>query len=164
MSWRKCLIFVITVSSILIFGGVNFAQQEGMGMGETSEAPDVQWLWGEAVSVDTAKGEVVVKYLDYETEQEKQVTISTDDKTTFENANSLAQIKTADTLSIDYIVDKGGKNLAKNISVEKPEEVNAPEVSTPVQTPVESLPVESTEVAQPSGNLTPESTEVPVVE
>jgi hypothetical protein len=162
MSWRKCFIFAVTVSSILIFGGVNFAQQEGLG--ETATVPDVQWLWGEAASVDTAKGEVVVKYLDYETEQEKQVTISTDDKTTFENVNSLAQVKTADTLSIDYIVDKNGKNLAKNISVEKPEEVNAPEVSAPVQPPMESLPGESTEVMQPSGNSTPESVQKPVGE
>jgi hypothetical protein len=140
------------VSSILIFGGVNFAQQELSG--DTSGVPDVQWLWGEAVSVDTAKGEVVVKYLDYETEEEKQVTIATDDKTTFENVNSLAQIKTADTLSIDYAVDKDGKNLAKNISVEKPEEVNAPEISVPVEPPMESLPGEATEAAQPSENST----------
>lgn len=148
MQRRKHFVFAVAVLSVLIFGGVTFAQQELSG--DTSAVPDVQWLWGEAVSVDAAKGEVVVKFLDYETEQEKQVTVAIDDKTTFENVNSLAQIKTADTLSIDYVVDKDGKNLAKAISVEKPEEVNMPDMGTTVEPPVENSNKVSTDTEQPS--------------
>lgn len=147
MDWRKAFIFTVTVLSILIFGSIGFAQLEGLG--SNPEIPDVQWLWGEAISVDAAKGEVVVKFLDYETEQEKQATIVTDDKTSYENVNSLAQIKTTDTLSIDYVVDKDGKNIAKNISVERPEEINAPDISTTVEPPMESLSEETAEVMQP---------------
>jgi hypothetical protein len=159
MDWRKAFVFAFAVSSILIFGGMSYAQQEGLGA--ASEIPDVQWLWGETVSLDVAKGEVVVKFLDYETEQEKQVAITTDDKTTYENVNSLAEIKTADTLSIDYVVDKDGKNIAKNISVERPEEINAPDTSTIVEPTMESVPETATEAAQPSQEPTQEPTQEP---
>lgn len=122
---------------ILVLGiGMASAQaageQEGVQPAMKNESnPD--WLWGETVSVDAVNKTVTVKYLDYETDQEKQVVVTTNDQTTFENAASLAEIKAGDTLSIDYVADQG-KNLAKNISVE------ASDVSEP--TP-ESVPSES---------------------
>jgi hypothetical protein len=160
MNRRRFFIFAITVSSILIFGGVSLAQQEWSA--DISGVPDVQWLWGEAVSVDAAKGELVVKFLDYETEEEKQVVIVVDDKTAFENVNSLAQIKVADILSVDYVVEKGGKNLAKNINVEKPEEIDAPEINVPIEPALESLPEETMDAGQTSEESAPEISEEPV--
>ena len=162
MDWRKAFVFAFTVSSILIFGAICYAQEETAGV--STEIPDVQWLWGETVSVDAAKGELAIKFLDYETEQEKQVTIVTDDKTTYENVNSLAQIKPTDTLSIDYVVDKDGKNIAKNISVEKPEEINAPEEKTHMDPMIESAPEESTDMEQPGEDYTDQSSEEPTQE
>ena len=85
----------------------------------------MQWLWGEAVSVDIQKNEVVVRYQDYDTEQEKEMTVSADTKTTFENVRSLAEVQPKDTLSIDYKVLPDGKNIARNISVEKAESMDA---------------------------------------
>ncbi len=152
MNWRKGLFFAITVSSILVLSGITSAQQEVPG--EASGVPDVQWLWGEVVSVDTAKSEVLIKYLDYESEQEKQVTVATDDKTTFENVDSLAKIKAADTVSVDYVVDKDGKNLAKNISVEKPEEGGVPAETAPETMP-ETTPVSTPEVTTQSPQTEP---------
>jgi hypothetical protein len=73
------------------------------------------------ISIDGQKGELAVKYLDYETDQEKEIVIGTDDKTAYENARSLVDIKPKDTLSIDYVVNAEGKNIAKNISLEQPE-------------------------------------------
>lgn len=90
---------------------------------ESQAESQTQWLWGEVVSVDTQKNELLVKYLDYETDQEKETGISVDDKTTYENIGSLLEIKPQDTVSIDYTVSPEGKNIAKNISVEKPESV-----------------------------------------
>jgi hypothetical protein len=87
--------------------------------------PEMQWLWGEAVSVDIQKNEVVVRYQDYDTEQEKEMTVSADTKTTFENVRSLAEVQPKDTLSIDYKVLPDGKNIARNISVEKAESMDA---------------------------------------
>lgn len=157
MNWRKCFIFAFTVSSILIFAGASYAQQEWSE--DISSVPDVQWLWGEVVSVDAARAELTVKYLDYETEEEKQVVVVVDDKTTFENVNSAAQIKVADTISVDYVVGKGGKNLAKNISVERPEEIHAPEISASIEPALESIAEEAMETQEPGEEPVPEASE-----
>ncbi len=87
-----------------------------------AEEPQMQWVWGEIVSLDRQKKEMSIKYLDYEMDQEKEIAIDIDDTTTFENAQSLEDLKQGDTLSIDYTVSAGGKNIARNVSVEKPEE------------------------------------------
>jgi hypothetical protein len=89
---------------------------------ETAADIEMQWLWGEAGAIDTQNKALTVKYLDYETDQEKEMPLTVDDKTAFENVASLDEIKVQDTLSIDYIIGADGKNLARNISVERPEE------------------------------------------
>jgi len=86
---------------------------------------DIQWLWGEVVSADFQKNELLVKYVDYETDIEKVVTVVATDKTTYENVQSLIEIKPQDVVSIDYTLDSQGRNIAKNISVEKPEAAGA---------------------------------------
>ena len=96
----------------------------------TSE-PETQWIWGEVVSADSASKSVTIKYLDYETDQEKDMVIGVDEKTTYENIKSIDDIKPKDTLSIDYIAGPDGKNVAKNISLEKPESVPAPQEAAP---------------------------------
>jgi len=96
---------------------------------------DIQWKWGEVVSVDTANKEIIVTYLDYDTDEEKQIKIATDSNTVFENAQSIADIKTKDIVSVDYIARVDGKNIAQNISVEKPEET--------ITLPSEDIPQES---------------------
>jgi len=82
---------------------------------------DIQWLWGEVLSGDFQKNELVIKYVDYDTDIEKEVVVMVSDKTTYENVKSLLEIKPRDMVSIDYTVDSQGRNIAKNISVEKPE-------------------------------------------
>ena len=138
-------VFGITVCLMLAYATFVFSQEPPAN--ETSGLelePDIQWLWGEAVSVDTQKSELSVKYLDYDTEQEKEMTVAVDDKTTYENIKSLAEIKLKDTLSIDYAVGLEGKNIAKNISLEKPESPEAQGVEAPS---VETVPSD----LEPSG-------------
>ena len=84
---------------------------------------DVQWKWGEVVSLDAVNKEITVSYLDYDTDEEKQIKISVDSNTAFENAQSMADIKPKDVVSVDYVPGADGKNKALNISVEKPEEM-----------------------------------------
>lgn len=100
-----------------------------------SEEPAAQWVWGEVISTDTNAGQIQLKYLDYETDNEKEITIATDAKTVYENVAALSEIKTKDTVSIDYVVGSDGKNIAKKISVEKvenaPSEATAPEPLAP---------------------------------
>ncbi len=110
------IFFILGIVSSLIFTGAiaSFAQEQAAEL-------EAQWLWGEIDSVDIQRNEVTVRFLDYDTEQEKEVNISVDEKTTYENANFLLDIKPSDVVSINYLVFPDGKNLARNISVEKPE-------------------------------------------
>lgn len=106
--------------ALLVFGVGSmpggFAQLTDVG-----QEVDLLWLWGEVVSVNNLKNELKVKYLDYETDTEKEIIMTIDEKTTFENVKSLSDIKPQDTVSIDYILTGDGKNLVKNLSVERPD-------------------------------------------
>jgi hypothetical protein len=108
-----------------------------------AEEPEMQWLYGEAVKVDTATGEVLVKYQDFDTDEEKEMTVLANEKTVFENVKALGEIQPKDALSIDYKAYNDGRNIAKNISVEKAEQpLEAPEdaVSESLQPPQEPVP------------------------
>jgi len=111
---------------------------------------ETQWVWGEVVTVDLQNKTVFVKYLDYESDQEKEISIVADDATVFENVASVDELKPKDTVSIDYL-SMEGKNLAKNISVEKPEAVASPDVaSTDTETkPQDLTPKAETTVQEP---------------
>jgi hypothetical protein len=104
----------------------------------TLTEPEVQWLWGEVVSVDILNKQMIIRYLDYETDTEKEISVGVDDKTTYENIKSLEEIKPQDAVSVDYIVNTDGKNIAKNINLEKnegtgvlPEEIKEEPKATP---------------------------------
>ena len=105
--------------------------------------PDVLWLWGDVVAVDAQKNELTVKYLDYESDNEKEIPVTVNDKTAYENAKTLAELKAQDTVSVDYVV-VDGKNIAKNISVEKPESIEPAK---------EEAPVTDMPDAQPAGQV-----------
>ncbi|MEK6715556.1 MAG: hypothetical protein AABY43_05890 [Candidatus Omnitrophota bacterium] len=92
---------------------------------------DLEWVWGDVVSVDAEKGQLSVKYLDYETDTEKEIAFYIDEKTVFENAQNLGEIRPQDSASVDYAITNEGKNAARLISVEKnisetPESTPAP--------------------------------------
>lgn len=101
-----------------------------------SNESDTQWLWGEVKSLDIPNNELTINYFDYETDSEKEMKINVNDKTKYENVNSLTDIKLNDTISVDYTLSPDGKYIAQNISVEKPEETSPPPASTtPSATP-----------------------------
>jgi len=107
-------------------------------------------VWGEVVSTNPINNELLVKYVDYDTDSEKEITISTDDKTTYENAKSIDEIKVGDSVSIDYEISADGKNLAKNISLEKPETIEEPSATetTPVEAPNEDNTAATPQVSE----------------
>ena len=130
MKIKMILVLGIMFSFLLITTGIVFSEEQAQQNPPTQvtqptqeipSEPETQWIWGEVVSVDTASKKILVKYLDYETDTEKEINIDVDDKTTYENVKSVDEIKPQDTLSIDYIINPDGRNIAKNISVEKPE-------------------------------------------
>lgn len=104
---------------------------------------DIQWAWGEVTNLDNQAKTVTLKYLDYETDQEKELVLVVDEKTTLENIQDFNELKLKDTLSIDYVVEADNKNIAKNISLEKPE------VSPSALTPE----VENNELITTSSNI-----------
>ena len=106
---------------------------------EAKTEPEIQWVWGEVISTNPINNELLVKYVDYDTDSEKEIIIGIDNKTTYENAKSIDEIKVRDSVSIDYAVGADGKNLALNISLEKPEAVSAieEETSAPEMAPAE---------------------------
>jgi len=129
-SKRLFLSIFILVAALSTYVSAEEAPVAGTGSVEIStSAPlpenDIQWAWGDVVNLDIAAKTVTIKYLDYETDQEKELVLTVDEKTAFENLKALEEIKLKDTLSIDYMVTIDSKNIAKNISLEKPDELPA---------------------------------------
>jgi len=124
----------LTVSLILTSTILAFSQEQTplkAPVLDSQAESDTQWLWGEVVSVDIPKNELLVKYLDYDTEQEKEMVISINNNTVYENVRTASEIKSHDAVSIDYVLAAGGMTLAKKISIEKPEELDTPQNATP---------------------------------
>lgn len=121
----KTAVFLGMIFAVILIGaGLAFGQEPAASnpaAQEVSAESESQWIWGDVVSIDPVARKLVVKYLDYETDTEKEINIELDDKTTYENVKSVDEIKPMDTLSVDYTASPAGKNLAKNISVERPE-------------------------------------------
>ncbi|MCX7927201.1 MAG: hypothetical protein N2606_03595 [Candidatus Omnitrophica bacterium] len=86
--------------------------------------PLPEWLYGEVVKVDTQAKTLVVSYIDFDKDIEKEITVNLDKQTSFVNFSSLEDIKPQDIVSIDYVVDSQGKNIALSISLEKPEDIS----------------------------------------
>jgi len=83
---------------------------------------DTLWLWGEVSNIDVPNKTLTVKYLDYDTDQEKEATLVVDDKTVFENVAGLSEIQPKDEVSVDHLLI-GQQDIAKNVSVEKADTV-----------------------------------------
>ena len=122
-----CVVSVICLSLLLLFSQASFCQEAGEQAqnvtGNQTIEPEDSWLWGDVVSLDTAAGKLVLKYIDYESDNEKEVSVYASAETTYENVSALAEIKPEDTVSVDYITAADGKMMAKHISVEKLESV-----------------------------------------
>jgi len=135
MNFKKGIMFLAIAVLLWTNSGIIFAEdsteiiQEGAPGGNVGQksVADVgsdsgaQWLWGEVVSVDLQNNVIKVKYLDYETDTEKEMGLIVDEKTVYENIKSLEELKALSTASIDYMLGPDGKAVVRNISVEKPE-------------------------------------------
>lgn len=96
-------------------------------------------IYGEIQAVDTeGSGSLTVQYYDYDSDDEKTVTISLDAGTKFENANSINDIVKGDWADVTYSAN-GAKNIALSIIVEKEEEIAAPMASEQAVTKEEAL-------------------------
>jgi len=133
-SKRGLILALAMVFLFLMHSKCALAQEQPsvqVAAGAVQNEPDTQWAWGEVTSIDTQARALTLKYLDYETDQEKEITFNVDDKTTYENVKSFNDIKVSNAAGIDYITASDGKNIARNISVESAEKESAmPENTT----------------------------------
>jgi hypothetical protein len=126
MSVKNCLSIAVMAAMIFLSAPCSWSQEApAVAAEKTSATTEPQWLWGEVETVNTAAKTLQVKYLDYDTDIEKELVIAVDDKTKFENAKGLEEIKAQDTVSVDYLVNADGTNNALDISVEKLEDMDA---------------------------------------
>jgi len=146
MKLHKIIIIAIAASFVLMGNALVFSQEgamqesnivQGGAIPDMARGTDTQWLWGEVLNIDTQNKTILVKYLDYDADQEKEISINVDEKTTYENVQSFNDIKPKDALSIDYIVYADGNNVAKNISMEnnKTEDSGLKTLQLPEMTP-----------------------------
>ena len=156
------LVLFITITTFIAF-----AQEPGESGPTVSTMPadlaqapiqnevDTQWAWGEVTSLDSQAKTLSLKYFDYETDQEKELVLAVDEKTAYENIKSFDEIKIKDTLSIDYTAGPENKNVAKNISLERPDALApAPQHPALSEEPVRAsaqppVPVTAQPITQP---------------
>jgi hypothetical protein len=122
---------------------------------------DMQWAWGEVMNLDNQANVITLKYLDYETDQEQELVLVVDEKTTFENIKDFSELKLKDTLSIDYMIGEDNKNIAKNISFEKPDTFSSAPVLSETAAPDLAQPAAKTEIPVDS-SITANEAPVPV--
>lgn len=138
MNLKRFAVLSVFIILIMVITFIAFAEESVVAPADPAAVPsdwqvaskngsDILWAWGEVTNLDAQAKTFTLKYLDYETDQEKELVLAVDEKTVFENINSLEEIKIKDTLSIDYMIGADGKNIAKNINFEKPDSSsNAP--------------------------------------
>lgn len=139
---RLFLRLILCLSSLTLLAATGLAQEVKIPSAieektEESAAGDIQWVWGEVVSLDATNNQLMIKYLDYETDTEKEITLKSDANTAYEGVKSVAEIKLQDTVSVDYVI-KDGINLAKQINVEKPESLAPDTMPSEIITPEEN--------------------------
>jgi len=109
---------IIFTCAFFLFAAAPVARAQEQAKPVEANPAEIQWVWGEVVSVDTGEKSLTIKYLDYDTDEEKTMKIAITDATTFEDAKGIEGIKASDTVSVEY-GEQGGKNIAKVITVEK---------------------------------------------
>lgn len=121
---KNKLVMIICFFSIVFISFISLGFSEEPQLGANAQdkpeaaEEEISWVWGEVKSADVASSSFIIKYMDYQTDEEKELILSIDQETKFENIGDLSGIKAGDTASIDYIV-KDGKNIVKNVSIEK---------------------------------------------
>lgn len=101
--WLSVILMSIMVVSLPY---ATFAQEE-----------DVEYGYGAVVKVDVSKDEIIIDEYDYDSDTEITTTYSVDPKVKFENVESLKEIAPGTYVDIEYTIGKGGKKIAKFITV-----------------------------------------------
>jgi hypothetical protein len=178
MNFNKFVfLFGFAIITMTITGKIIFAEeamiastdQAVVALNQQSDAQkesDMQWVWGEVTNLDNQAKTVTLKCFDYETDQDKELVLVVDEKTTLENIKDFNDLKLNDALSVDYIIGADNKNIAKNISFEEPDtsspalpEATASNLAPPMDK--SEMPVDSSEVNEAPAPAPAESAPAP---
>ena len=118
---RSHILVLLFTVILLAFAGAQAFSQEEMMVEPEEELATEDWLLGDVVAVDLENSQLSVAYADYETDEEKEITIRVDANTGYDNFGSLEKIKVGDVVSIDYMLDPNGEAVALNIMLENSE-------------------------------------------
>jgi hypothetical protein len=121
---RNLLLLIVAVLFFSLITGQVFSQQEALGE-EKSLTED--WVLGDVIELNLEGNKLILSYIDYNTDEDKEIAISVDATTNYENADSLQDIKVGDVVGIDYVIGPQGKAKALNISVERLEQAKQKE-------------------------------------
>ena len=182
MEYKKFVNLSVFIISIIVISCVAFAQDAPAPAVDSSvtipnqqpdlgqEKNDMQWAWGEITNLDNQAKTFTIKYLDYESDSEKEIILVVDESTVFENIKGLDELKLKDTLSIDYMIGVDNKNIAKNISLEKPDaleivpaQIKEADNLTTVSTPAVPVVLEN-EIEAPKSDSTLVTESAPAIE
>lgn len=111
------ILFDLVILFSLTAGQI-FSQQEAVAEQEEG-FPIPGWVLGDVIALDLESNQLILSYIDYNTDEEKGTTIGVDASTNYENVKSLKEIKVGDVVAIDYTVGSEGEIIALNISVER---------------------------------------------
>ena len=120
--------YILVLVGVILFAAQGFCQEnvssENKDASQVSgdiAAPQEISIYGEVKSVNIAANSIIMKYYDYDSDNEKSVEIMIDNNTKIEGTSTLNDIKQGNWADVNYkVVD--GKNMAKSIAVEKEED------------------------------------------
>lgn len=105
-----------------VFMPASLFAEEAAPADAAAPVEEMEYSFGEVKSISSSQ--LVLLEYDYLTDKESDVTYAVDPAVALENAKSLDEIKTGDSVEIDYLT-QGDTKLVKTIILEKEEEIFA---------------------------------------
>ncbi len=105
-------VFGLIIFSCLVVAPVTLYAQD------SSKPHDLGWVLGDVVDLDLEANRIIVSYIDYSTNQNKQVVIYINNETKYTNISSIKDLKINDVVAVDYKTTQSGEGIALNITAE----------------------------------------------
>ena len=145
---KKYFVSVVIIFAVIASSAVSVFSQPGQVPAKEDQAPDQisspaiartpqgapaqeavktneLSIYGEVQTVSLPAASMTVQYYDYDNDEEKTLEVALDKDSKLENVKAIDEIKKGDWVDVAYTVT-GGKNIARNVSVEK-EDLSAEE-------------------------------------
>ena len=109
------LVILFSLTTSQAFSQQAVLTEEGL---EFSMQENEEWVLGDVIALDLENKQLILGYIDYQANEEKEIVISVNSATDYTNVDSLKDIKIDAVVAIDYRISPEGEALALNIIVE----------------------------------------------